>query len=118
MYSRTRKDRDIMSVQFLCLQVTKMKIKNTCETLLHFPKVCLCLLAFGLPALSYAELEELEDKKLEEQTAKAGITIDLSYKLSIGEIAFDFTDDGPKENNRDKVITPPPPRIEYHQGKN
>lgn len=107
-----------MSVQFLCFQVTKMNIKKFNRTVLRLSKVYLCLVVFGLPAFSYAELEELEDKKLEEQTAKAGITIDLSYKLSIGEIAFDFTDDESKQNNRDKVITPPPPRIEYHQGKN
>mgnify|MGYP003639112839 FL=1 len=107
-----------MSVQFLCFQVTKMNIKKIKKIYLRRSKVFLCLLAFGLPALSYAELEELEDKKLEEQTGKAGITIDLSYKLSIGEIAFDFTDREPDQNNRNKVITPPPPRIEYHQGKN
>lgn len=95
-----------------------MIIKKMNDPLKHLPKACLCLFAFGLSALSYAELEELEDKKLEEQTAKAGITIDLSYKLSIGQILFDFRDDESSQNNRDKVITPPPPRIEYHQGKN
>lgn len=91
-----------------------MIIKKMNDPLKHLPKACLCLFAFGLSA----QLEELEDKKLEEQTAKAGITIDLSYKLSIGQILFDFRDDESSQNNRDKVITPPPPRIEYHQGKN
>jgi hypothetical protein len=72
----------------------------------------------ALSTLSYAELEALDDKTLEEQTGKEGITIDLSFKLSIGEIAYDFSDHEQSHNNRDKVITPPPPRIEYHQGKN
>ena len=66
---------------------------------------------------AYAELEELDDQKLEEQTGKEGITIDLSFKLSIGEIAYDFSNRDP-DDNRNKTLTPPPPRIEYVQGKN
>tara|TARA_R110002167_G_scaffold79570_4_gene219403 strand:- start:262 stop:549 length:288 start_codon:yes stop_codon:yes gene_type:complete len=95
-----------------------MNIIEIIKSSIHLSKVFLFLLTFSLPALSYAELEELEDKILEEQTGKEGITIDLSYKLSIGEIAFDFKDREQNYNNRDKVIAPPPPRIEYHQGKN
>lgn len=71
----------------------------------------LCLAVF-----SYAELEELDDKKLDEQTAKAGITIDLSFKLSIKEILLDFSDKGYNTHNRKAELTPPPPRIEYIHG--
>ena len=72
----------------------------------------------SVSAFLHAELEELDDKKLEEQTAKEGITIDLSYKLSIKEILFDFSDNGSgyRGKNRNAELTPPPPRIEYIHG--
>ncbi len=76
------------------------------------------LICFAVSLHAYAELEELDDKKLKEQTGKEGITIDLSYKLSIGEIAFDFSNRELNVDNRTKTLTPPPPRIEYVQGKN
>ncbi len=68
--------------------------------------------------LSFAELKELEDEKLKELHGKEGITIDLSYKLSIGEIMVDFRDRELTKDERQRSIAPPPPRIEYHQNGN
>ncbi|MFT6029851.1 MAG: hypothetical protein ACI8O8_001591 [Oleiphilaceae bacterium] len=84
----------------------------------YFSKLFILLAALCFSAFTCAELEELDDKKLNEQTGKEGITIDLSYKLSIGEIAYDFSDREQNADNRNKSLTPPTPRIEYHQGKN
>jgi hypothetical protein len=67
---------------------------------------------------AFAELQELEDDKLEQLHGKEGITIDLSYKLSIGEIAWQFRDQELTKDERQKSLTPPPPRIEYHQNGN
>ncbi len=68
--------------------------------------------------LSFAELKELEDEKLKELHGKEGITIDLSFKLSIGEIMVDFRDRELTKDERQRSIAPPPPRIEYHQNGN
>jgi len=38
-----------------------------------------------------AELKELGDSTMNELVAKAGITIDMAFKLSIGEIFFDYS---------------------------
>ncbi len=75
----------------------------------------LCTLSVSM--YSHADLEELDDQILEEQTAKAGITIDLAFKLSIGQIYIDHTD-REQDGKRNNLLTTPPPRIEYHQGKN
>jgi hypothetical protein len=83
-----------------------------------FSKLFILLAALCFSAFTCAELEELDDKKLDKQTGKEGITIDLSFKLSIGQIAYDFSDSEKHDNNRNKSLTPPPPRIEYHQDKN
>jgi hypothetical protein len=91
-----------------------MKILN----IIQFSKYLIVALAVCHSSHILAELEELDDKKLDQQTGKEGITIDLSYKLSIGEIAYDFSDREYDDNNRNKTLTPPPPRIEYVQGKN
>tara|TARA_R110001592_G_scaffold359369_2_gene665911 strand:- start:19438 stop:19725 length:288 start_codon:yes stop_codon:yes gene_type:complete len=81
------------------------------------PWLFINIFVFSFSVYSYAELEELDDKKLDEQTGKAGLTIDLSFKLSIAEIYIDYLD---REQDRKQrsLITPPPPRIEYYQGKN
>lgn len=79
--------------------------------------VIVCMLFFSFAFSASAELEELDDKKLEEQTGKEGLTIDLSTKISIGQVLYKFTDD-PHAENRHKTLTEPPPRIEYVQGKN
>lgn len=68
----------------------------------------------GLSMSTLAELEELDDQKLEALRGKEGITIDLSYKLSIGEIAWQFNDPELEEDRRKNTLAPPPPRIEYH----
>tara|TARA_R110001592_G_scaffold160059_1_gene391988 strand:+ start:16416 stop:16742 length:327 start_codon:yes stop_codon:yes gene_type:complete len=108
-----------MPVQFLCTQGTKMHTIKT-KPLPHSSpsKILITVITISFSAFSYAELEVLDDKVLDEQTGKAGVTIDLSYKLSIGEIAYNFSDREQNDENRDKTLTPPPPRIEYHQGKN
>lgn len=75
-------------------------------------------LFFGIMFLSnpaHAELQELEDDKLEELHGKEGITIDLSFKLSIGEIFYDLRGRDVDDDLRQKTLKPPPPRIEYHQ---
>jgi hypothetical protein len=61
-----------------------------------------------------AELQELDDLALEDLRGKEGITIDLAFKLEIGEIAWKFGDDKHVSDPRQKALTPPPPRIEYH----
>lgn len=76
------------------------------------------LLLVLVSSLSQADLEELEDDKLDELRGKEGITIDLAFKLSIGEIAFDFNDREFEDGTRQKKLAPPPPRIEYHQNGN
>ena len=86
------------------------KRPNTKQMTLRSLFFCFVL---GLSCFSHAELEELDDKRLDEQTAKAGITIDLSFKLSIKEILFDYSDRAYNENNSKTALTPPPPRIEY-----
>ncbi len=83
------------------------------------PQSILSLLVWLLYAqLSFAELKELEDEKLKELHGKEGITIDLSFKLSIGEIMVDFRDRELTKDERQRSIAPPPPRIEYHQNGN
>lgn len=72
----------------------------------------LSLLLLSAPAS--AELEELDDEKLEELRGKEGVTIDLSYKLSIGEIAWKFSDQEYDDDRSKTTLAPPPPRIEYH----
>lgn len=56
-------------------------------------KIRKILVAFALilssPSL-LAELEELDDQALEDQTGKEGITIDMSFKWQIGEIYIDL----------------------------
>ena len=96
------------------MQTIKIKLFVPC----FFSKLLIFLSILCFSALTYAELEELDDQKLDEQTGKEGVTIDLSFKLSIGEIAYDFSDSDQNNDNRNKTLTPPPPRIEYHQGKN
>ena len=76
--------------------------------------VLACLLLLGTPAFCLAELEELDDDKLEALRGKEGLTVDLSFKLSIGEIAWQFSDHELDEDRRKNVLAPPPPRIEYH----
>lgn len=76
------------------------------------------VLALSLPPLVHAELEELDDVTLDEQTGKEGITIDLSFKLSIGQVYFNYHDKEAGDDNRYKGLTPPPPRIEYGHIKN
>lgn len=61
-----------------------------------------------------AELEELDDETLEEQKGQAGITIDIEYELSIGEIAWQFGDDNnAKTRKTQKFNFDTPSRIEY-----
>ena len=88
----------------------KQRSKQTLLSKLYF-----CLL-LCLPVGLNAELKELDDKKLDEQTAKAGITIDISYKLSIKQILFDYSDRASNSNSRKTELAPPPPRIEYFHG--
>ena len=76
------------------------------------------LLLLLVSAVCQAELQELEDEKLDELRGKEGITIDLAFKLSIGEIAIDFNEREFDDEARPKALTPPPPRIEYHQNGN
>lgn len=82
---------------------------------LTLQRLCFCLL-LCMPVCSYAGLEELDDQKLDEQTAKAGLTIDLAFKLSIKEILFDYSDNGRHADHRKTTLTPPPSRIEYIHG--
>jgi len=84
----------------------------------HVLPLLACLLLLGISPLSLAELEELDDEKLEELRGKEGITIDLSYKLSIGEIAWQFNDQELDEDRRKNSLPPTPPRIEYHVNGN
>lgn len=63
---------------------------------------------------AYAELEALDDKALEKQKGQAGITIDLEFKLSIGEIAYQYTDKKPGDKLGNFPGMPPAPeRIQY-----
>ena len=47
------------------------------------------LVLLFISSFACAELKELDDKKLEDQKAKAGITIDLESQLYIGEFYWD-----------------------------
>ena len=87
------------------------------RSLHHLSKLFLSLIALSISINAYSELEVLDDKKLDEQTGKAGITIDLAFKLSIGEIYIDYLDREQKEN-KNILLTPLPPRIEYQVDKN
>lgn len=79
--------------------------------------ISLILLAC-LPVFVYAELEMLDDKALEEQSAQAGITIDLSFKLSIGEILFNYSDQTRHASKQKTELPQPAPRIEYVHNDN
>ncbi|MFV1872605.1 MAG: DUF6160 family protein [Oleiphilus sp.] len=68
---------------------------------------------FAISSSLHAELEELDDETLHEQTGKEGITLDLEFKLSIGEIYIDYHGDGARDEKPYKGLTPVPPRIEY-----
>lgn len=74
------------------------------------------LFFFGLLALSSlcaAELKELDDQTLEEQKGQAGITIDVEFELSIGEIAHQFGNGDKTLRKSQSLNTPEPSRIEY-----
>jgi len=60
-----------------------------------------------------AELEELDNSTLEELKGQAGITIDIAFKWSIGEMAFIDGDGLTLEELRSKGIPEPPQRIDY-----
>lgn len=97
--------------------MSKLVLQRAKKSLLFI----LIRLSLGIILLSnfaFAELQELEDDKLDELRGKEGITIDLAFKLSIGEIAFDFNDREFEDGTRQKKLAPPPPRIEYHQNGN
>lgn len=64
--------------------------------------------------IAFAELKELDDKSLDDQKGQAGITIDLEFEFSIGELAWDFSegkDIAPAKAQKYSVTVPP--RIEY-----
>lgn len=65
---------------------------------------------------SIAELKELDDKKLEDQKAKAGITIDLESQLYIGEIYWDTHDSSKKQKLRRNYMPEPVAPITYDIG--
>lgn len=61
-----------------------------------------------------AELKELDDKALDDQKGQAGLTIDIEFEMSIGEIAWKFGDDkASKFRKNQKYNFEDPPRIEY-----
>lgn len=68
-----------------------------------------------LSPLAFAELKELDDQALEEQTGKEGITIDMSFKWQVGEIHIDLN--GRDQNKTPVIQTPlkpvPGAHIEY-----
>ena len=97
--------------------MTKLVLKRAIQNLLLF-FVRLSLVIALMCNFAFAELKELEDEKLDELRGKEGITIDLAFKLSIGEIAIDFNEREFDDDDRPKALTPPPPRIEYHQNGN
>ncbi|KZY29707.1 MULTISPECIES: DUF6160 family protein [unclassified Oleiphilus] len=79
---------------------------------LRYQLLALSLLA--LSSFSSAELKELDDQSLEEQKGQAGITIDIEYKLSIGQILYKFGDSGNgKSRKQQDYNIPEPPRIVY-----
>lgn len=80
-------------------------------------KLLLCIITLSIATVSYAELEELDDQALLEQTGQKGMTIDIAFKLSIGEIYIDYLDRD-QDNNQNTLLNSPPPRIEYHTSKN
>lgn len=65
-------------------------------------------------SFAQAELEALDDKTLDEQKGQAGITIDLEFKLSIGEIAYQDADSKPSDKLGNYPSMPAvPQRIQY-----
>jgi len=54
----------------------------------RFKKIIMIGVASSMAMLTHAELKELEDTELKKTTGKAGLTIDISTKWSIGEIAW------------------------------
>lgn len=97
--------------------MSKFGFENLSKRLALMPATLFVGMIFLSPP-AFGELQELEDDKLEELRGKEGITIDLSYKLSIGEIAWQFRDQELTKDERQTSLTPPPPRIEYHQNGN
>ena len=77
-------------------------------------RTLLAMILFSMVSFAYAELEVLDDKTLDEQKGQAGITIDLEFKMSIGEIAHKYGD-GKESGLVGSVPTMPEvaPRIEY-----
>ena len=81
------------------------------------------LILFVLTVCSFsgaalAELEELDDKKLKDQEAKAGITIDIESQLSIGEMYLDMHDRSGKEKARRNYMPQAVAPITYDLPKN
>jgi hypothetical protein len=61
-----------------------------------------------------AELKELDDESLEDQKGQAGITIDIEFEMSIGEIAWQFGDGKVSKNRKiQNYHFEEPQRIEY-----
>lgn len=77
----------------------------------RFYLILLCSLCVSV---SNAELRELDDKSLEDQKGKAGITIDIEYAVSIGEVAWKFSDNKDVSLRKQQNFNPEPPQpIEY-----
>ena len=74
----------------------------------------LILSLLALSPLGNAELKELDDQSLEEQKGQAGITIDIEFELSIGEMAYQPGDSyDAKARKPQSYQAEPPPRIDY-----
>lgn len=69
-------------------------------------KSVLLIIALTGTSTAFAELEELGEEELDEQTAKEGITIDLAFRWRIGEIYWD-----PHNKNTDKSRVAPSPTL-------
>ena len=57
--------------------------------MLHFlRKYIIGIMSLLFVTNAYSEIKLLDDGKMEKVTAQAGITIDIEYKLSVGEFAY------------------------------
>jgi len=93
------------------VQVVTGRVKPVFKTVAM--ALTLLLLAFFNSTNAFAELKELDDKKLEDMKGQAGITIDLEFKLEIGQIAWIFNSDGSLNQKKNHMPEPLPPRIDY-----
>ena len=73
----------------------------------------LFVLSILASSVSYAELTELDDSKLDVLKGQAGITIDIAFKWSIGEFAYQDSDGASSNSSTKKLLPEPPLRIEY-----